>query len=262
MSAQDGNIIRIYHIEDSSKYINVVKELIASFRELEYVGSCISPEEGVREVVKHRPDIVLLDVEMPGKDGFWVAEQLKNLDVMIVFVTNHTEFAINAFKTFALHYLIKPVKYSDLFEVIERYRKRKPELLSRQSDQVSELVNSLKIMGEACPRRIFVNTQKFILVLQLVDVIYAKAEGSYTHFVMRDGSIVISGKNLKTYTAVLEKNPDFVKIHRSYVINQSALICIRKKKLDITFHFVNDHKVHVATFRKGDWMSNLDYSEE
>ncbi|MCX6319455.1 MAG: LytTR family DNA-binding domain-containing protein [Bacteroidetes bacterium] len=101
------------------------------------------------------------------------------------------------------------------------------------------------------------NTQKQILILQLDEVLYLEADGSYTNFHMMDGKVIVSSKNLKKYSEQVELNPDFVKIHHSYVINQSHLLAITKRKMEMTFQFRNNIEIKVATFRRAEWMNKF-----
>lgn len=248
--------ITIFHIDDELAYINKTKKIIYKIPQCEYLGFSTDPVKGVKELLELKPDILLLDIDMPVKNGFWVAEQLKNRGTHIVFVTSFAGYAVDAFKCFALHYLIKPIGVAEVEQVIERFNSLRLELLSNQSEQISELLKGLSETDQF-PRRIFVNTQKQILILQLDEVVYISAEGSYTNFHLADGKIIVSGKNMKNYSSVVEKNPDFIKVHRSYIVNQSHLTSIDKKKMNLSFIFKNGAKIQMATFRRDKWMEKF-----
>lgn len=248
--------ITIFHIEDDLRYVNKTRKILEKIEGLEYLGFSLNPEEGVLLVKERKPNILLLDIEMMPKDGIWVADALKDEKIAIVFLTTHTEFAIKAFECFALHYILKPLSIKDLTEILQRYKINNPLSVENQKEQISDLVNVFGSNG-FYPKRIFVNTQKQILILQMDEIVYISAEGSYTNFHMHDNRVIVSGKNMKSYSTLVEKNPDFIKIHRSYIINQSHLLAINKKKIDLTFLFKDGQKIQMSTFRRSDWMNKF-----
>ncbi|MFC4263648.1 LytR/AlgR family response regulator transcription factor [Ferruginibacter yonginensis] len=226
------------YVEDSKIDQTIFKVETAKFSEIELLGVFNNAEIALDYCAMNLPDIAFVDVEMKGKDGIWFAQQIKNMGITIVFLSSHSEFAINAFDVEALHFITKPLDTLAIREVVNRFKKRKEE---------APLLHEI-------PKRIFVNTQKQVNVIQMEDIVYVEADGSYTKFFLLNKKVIISGKNLKTYTGTLLANPDFVKIHRTYIINQANLVSINKKYLDASFVFKNDMTINMATFKKDDWM--------
>ncbi len=250
--------VKIYHVDDDQRYISHTKSLIDKLDFVQYLGFSNSAEEGLIQINKLLPDIVILDIEMPGKDGLWLANELKTSKSLIVFSTSHAEYALNAYNAYCLHYLLKPITLENLQEVIEKYLELKNVIFKTQNEQISEYINKFLQKAEV-PKRIYINTHKEIVILDLDSIVYIAADGAYTRFYLLNGAEIVSGKTMKTYAEIVEKNPDFIKIHRSYIVNQSHLSTISKKKLDITFNFKNNMKVQIASFRKDDWMDKFLY---
>lgn len=248
--------LSIYHIDDELVYLDQVKQIVEEIPGLIYLGCETNAERGLKFVQSRHPDILLLDIEMPGKNGLFVAEQLKGSNTLIVFLTNFTEHSISAFNLFALHYLLKPLTGDALLEVINRYKYITAAQSSRQKEQMEELGDYFR-KNLKYPTRIFINTQKEIIVLPLNEIVYLSAEGSYTSFHLNDGKTLISGKNLKTYASVIEQHPDFVRVHRSYIINQGYLEKIEKKKSGLNFHFRSGEVLVMNSFRKEEWFDKL-----
>lgn len=241
--------ISIVYVDDMELGIIKFGKVIKEFQELELKRSFTKAHEALSYCIDTPPDIVITDIAMPGENGLWLAEKLQKLGIPFAFLTSHNDNAYQAFKLQALHYLSKPVTSADISELLLRYHR-----------QYGSKSNKKSISPTTIPQRIFINTQKQILIIQLSDIVYVNAEGSYTYFHLSSGNVIVSGKTMKTYSDTLLGNPDFVKIHRTYIINQTYLESINKKKLEMTFCFKNGMEIVVATFRKGEWLENIEAS--
>jgi two-component system LytT family response regulator len=243
-------MIQIIYVDDSK--LNQVKfEQEAESLQLEYELQLFSDAlSALAHCEKHKVDIAFLDIEMPGQNGLWLAKELLALEIPFAFVTAHSTFAIAAFELYALHYIQKPVTTEAIQDVLQRLKSMQPETESTKG-QLNDIDRYMQF--KEYPKRIFVNTHKQIVVLQLHDVLYIEAEGSYTNFYMTDGSIVVSGKNLGKYTDLILLNPDFKKVHRKYIINQAQLVTVTKKRYNMTFNFSNDKKIVLSSFHRDGW---------
>jgi two-component system, LytTR family, response regulator len=242
--------ITVIHVDDMQTEIIRFKKTIEGFEDISLKASFSNSQEALDYCAVTPPDLAILDIEMPDKDGTWLASKLKEIDVPFAFLTSHENHGILAFKLQAIHYLPKPVTKNELAELFNRFR-----LLKNAIGTDNEIINV--DTSKEIPKRIFVNTQKQILILQLENIVYLSAEGSYTKFHLADGKEVLSGKNMKTYQSIVEKNPDFIKIHRSYIINQSHLQSIDKKKMEMKFLFKNGSIIKMATFRRDEWLEKF-----
>lgn len=243
--------ISLIYVDDMELGIAKFEKVIEEFDTIELKATFNNASEALEYCVSNPPDLVVADIVMPGKDGLWLAKQLRNLDIPFAFLSSHNDNAAQSYELQALHYLTKPVTKSHITELLIRYN---------QQYLTTKKNNVIQPSTPAIPQRIFVNTQKQILIIQLAEIVYVNAEGSYTYFHVANGNVIVSGKTMKTYSDALLNNPDFVKIHRTYIINQSYLESINKKKLEMTFRFKNGMQIIVATFRKGEWLENMDDS--
>ncbi len=250
-----NNPIRIYHVDDDPLYTAHFKTIAERMPAFEYLGAAPAAWDAMAVLPTLQPDIIFLDVEMPGNDGLWLARQLKGSSSMLVFCSNHTGYAIEAFKYYALHYIVKPASEADLEEVKLRYQERTQQKNSLQEERITDLLASLE--KQKHPERIYVNTQKSIEIIDLAEVSFLYAEGSYCHIIKADGVDITVTKNLKTYADFLEKKPEFIRIHRSYIINQHHLSKIVKADVTYTFLFKNGRQLKISSFRKEDWMKHF-----
>lgn len=114
-------------------------------------------------------------------------------------------------------------------------------------------------MKKEVTRRIILNTQKQILFLQLDDIVFIEANGAYTKFYRIDKTVTTAAKNLKSYASLILNNPDFVKVHRSYIINQAHLSAITKNRQSLLFSFVNGVSFETGSIKRSEWMKDIIY---
>lgn len=115
-----------YIIDDDRTACLRIKEIIQMFPELEYLGHTQSPHESIEKVSELRPDIVFIDVEMPGMDGLEVVNRIRSAGIRpgFIFISAYDHYAIRAIKKNAFDYLLKPVDISEFRETIDRIFKR------------------------------------------------------------------------------------------------------------------------------------------
>lgn len=248
--------ISLIYVDDSEIDTIKFETVISNFKEVEVLSTFNNADEAFEFCVINKPDLALIDIVMPGgNNGIWLAQKLKEISVPFGFISSFDNYAYEAFKINALHYVPRPVTALSIRELLDRYLAYIDE--HDDEDGVPATLSPDMLAAGGYPKRIYVNTQKQILIIQLDDVIYIEAEGSYTNFHMTDGKVIVSGKNLKKYSDQIEMNPDFIRIHRSYIINQSQLEAINKRKLEMTFIFKNKKEIKLATFRRGEWMNKF-----
>jgi two-component system, LytTR family, response regulator len=175
--------------------------------------------EAVKAIHKHEPNLVFLDIEMPGHSGLEILEffDRDNIKFKIIFVTAYSEYAINAFELSAIDYLLKPVRKEHLQRAISR-------LEPNVTHNYNTLFNNLY---EPNNKKIVLKTGDGMLFINLDEIIYLKADGSYTNFYLTDGQVILVSKKLIEYER-LEQIGRFMRIHRSHIINLNHIKKILK----------------------------------
>lgn len=202
-------------------------------------------------------DLVFLDVEMPGEDGFSFLDSIKKRDFLVVFVTAYDQYSVRAFKANAVDYLVKPVQEKDLLEVEKRLH-RKQHLFQKNTAEHQLYQSSLSNLGEksadrAYPSQLIISDLKGFTIINTQEIVYLEAQNYYTIFHLQSGASVISSYGLSTYTEVLDPE-QFVRIHRSTVINLTHLQgCVT----ETAFYAVmkTGVKLEVSRRRKNDFLS-------
>lgn len=185
-----------------------------NFPEITILDECKDDPEAVKSIHKNQPDLVFLDISMPGYSGLELLQFFgDSINFKIVFVTAYSEYAINAFELSAVDYILKPVKI---------------DALERAINKVKETVGNLEILKENLannqPQKLALQTGDGITFLNLDEILYLKADGSYTHFITTSNKRITVSKRLSEYER-LEQLGSFLRIHRSHLINYN---CIQK----------------------------------
>ena len=182
-----------------------------------------SVDAAVNELNSFEPDIIFLDIKMPGKDGFSFIEELPEnyKKYKIVFVTAYDQYALKAIKNQAFDYLLKPLNRIELKQCINRFIERRNEDYENNSP-----VKVIEIAGKIT--RIKVNTRSGTLFINPADILLCKAEGNYTS-VYTGKKQHLCSMNLGKLEELLPQN-GFIRIGRSHIINFEYITMLDRKE--------------------------------
>jgi two-component system LytT family response regulator len=195
-----------------------VKKSLDADPEIEVVGECADGRAAVEAIRKLRPDLIFLDVQMPGMNGFEIIEEV-GAEVMpaVIFVTAYDEFALRAFEVHAFDYLLKPFDR-------ERFRKSvehaKEELRRRRPDELGERLRALLLDVQAQPRylkRVKVKSSGHTLILPTEEIDFVESAGNYLRLQAGRSTYLIR-ESLSAFEAQLDPEV-FARIHRSTIVN-------------------------------------------
>ena len=192
-----------------------------NFPEIEIVAENIDVPDAVKSIHSFQPELVFLDIAMPGYSGL---ELLKffdenSIDFKIIFVTAYTEYAINAFELSAVDYILKPVRIDALQRALSKVND------SKSLESLKVLQSNLDIPQH---KKIALNTGDGITFIELQDILYLKADGSYTHFFISNKNKITVSKKIAEFER-LEQVSNFMRIHRSHIINLERIQKILKQ---------------------------------
>lgn len=188
--------------------------------EVELVAECENLSEGVKAIRKYNPDLVLLDIEMPGHSGLELVDFFdeKEINFSIIFTTAYNEYAIQAFKLSALDYLLKPIVPEELKNAIARMERQK----SMQFKALAENIQNETFEKIAVP------SGNSLILLTIADIIFIKGEGAYSEVQMRDKTKHLVSRNLKNFEEILLKDKRFLRTHKSYLVNFNEVVSYNK----------------------------------
>ncbi|MCB0734727.1 MAG: response regulator transcription factor [Flavobacteriales bacterium] len=208
-------MLRAIIIDDEPKSREGLEAMLQDMiKDVVVAATADSVANGVRAIEKHQPDVVFLDIEMPRNDGFALFEAFNPVDFEVVFTTAHEQYALQAFRTTAIDYLLKPIDLDQLNQAVDKVREK------RQKDRVNKnfevFVNNLK--NSNANHQIAISSSDGLIFLKVENIIYLRGDGAYTYFFLKSGERITTSKNLKEYEDLLS-DYDFFRVHKSFLIN-------------------------------------------
>jgi len=217
-------VLNILIVDDEEESRDLLGFMLADYHGVQVIGKAGTVNHALRIIDSQVPDIVLLDIQMPERDGFQLITELHDRDIYpgIVFVTAFENYALKAIRSSAFDYILKPVGSNELFSAIERFRK----VRSRQrTNNLSEVIEALR---NNRPEKIKLNTRTGYFLIDPEDLVYCMADGNYCHLFLTNGKTEITTLNLGSIEKLLEKQ-NFIRVSRSYLINMSFLSKVDRK---------------------------------
>lgn len=180
---------------------------------IEIVGSATNITSAEEIIRAEQPNVLFLDVEMPGGSGFDLLAKIADIEIYVIFVSAYDEYALDAFKAHAIHYLLKPIDIDDLADAIKLLKKRLP--LSESNGNVLSIIDKV---GNELADIIKVPTIAGFELISRKSVVYIKSVGSYSEIVLLDSKKFTVSKNIKQLE-VLFSETVFFRVHKSYLVN-------------------------------------------
>ena len=203
----------------------LIKEYLESYPDLVLIAEVNNGVDAISEINRFKPDLVFLDIQMPGKTGFEVLTFLEELPA-IIFSTAYDEYALKAFEVHAVDYLLKPYTKERFHMAIER--------LNQNNQQVGELTESLLMEKQEYPSRVLVQHNKKLITIAVDAIQWVEAYGDYSKLHV-EKHVFLSNFGITD----LEKKLDpqkFLRVHRSSIINLDKVKELNKygKSYDVT----------------------------
>jgi two-component system LytT family response regulator len=205
--------MKVIIIDDEPLARGIVKEYLQAHTEVELLAECADGFEGIKSIQQFQPDLIFLDIQMPKINGFEMLELLE-APPQVIFTTAFDEFAIKAFESSAVDYLLKPFSKERFDKAIQKYRKN--------SDNIA--TNEVLETAAASPfqqNRVVVKDGSKIKIIPVNKIHYLEAADDYAKIVTAEGTFL-----KKRTMAFFEKSLSsyhFVRIHRSYIVNSQLI---------------------------------------
>lgn len=174
--------------------------------EIQLLFSSTNPVEGIKKLKSEKPDLLFLDIDMPGLSGLELVELIEDLKIQVIFTTAHQEYAVKAVETIASGYLLKPVQPDDLHRIISKAKASKKEI---------ETDNPVK-------DKIPVPDNDGIELVPYDDIIYCKSDSNYCTLILNGKRRITASKTLKHFEDILSGD-QFIRVHKSYLVNRNHI---------------------------------------
>lgn len=215
-------MIRALIIDDESRASNLLRVTMErSFPGQFVLETALGSEDGMVKLSNFKPDLLFLDVEMPVMSGFDLLAAFPEINCNVIFTTAHNQYAIRAIRYNALDYLLKPIDPVELKEAIVRFQNQQ----NKQSVYGKQLSNFLSNKE----KNLAITTYEGIVFLEVDKIIRCEADLNYTRFILTDNKTFISSKTLKEYDELLCVQDNFLRVHRSHLVNMDYVLKIKKE---------------------------------
>ncbi len=238
-------------IDDEIKKANYLKEIIE--RNINHIllkGIATNAEDGIKLILSEQPSIVFLDIELQTSTGFDLLNQIKDINFSVIFTTAHEHYALKAIKFAALDFLLKPIDEDELKIAVNKAIKQQNE--SSVNKNIEVLINNLTKKNDQ--KKIAISTNTGIIVIEIKEIVYCKADGPYTTIYFATGEL-ISSTHLKEFENLLVEF-GFFRLHKSYLVNLSEIKKYKKSE-DAYVIVSNGHQVNVSDKKKDELIQKL-----
>lgn len=233
-------------VDDEQLARQRLRKLLAETDGYQIIGEAETGEDALRKTQAAQPDVVLMDIRMPGMDGIEAASYINRLNKppAIIFTTAYSEHALQAFETHAIDYLLKPIKKSRLEAALDAAKRMNKAQLSKLRDDETS----------GARQKICVKSRGLLELIPVEDIIYFKADQKYVTLRTAEQEYLIE-ESLKTLEQ--EFDFEFIRIHRNALVSQKMLHGLSKNQDGhscITFNEIDDllevSRRHLPLIRK------------
>ncbi len=225
---------KVIIIDDEPLARSIVVEYLQNFPDLTVAQVCSNGFEGVKAIQQYKPDLIILDIQMPKINGFEMLELIDN-PPSVIFATAFDEYAIKAFEAHAVDYLLKPFSQERFEKAIKKWREQYTQSSEKQT---KELLDEVSLTAPQSQRIVIKDGSK-IKIIPIQDVHYLEAADDFVKVFTKEGYF-LKNKTMNHFEQVLDP-AQFVRSHRSYIVNLQQITRIDPYEKDS----------HVAILRSG-----------
>jgi len=209
----NSNKISAIIIDDETIFRQALKVYIDQCsKNIEVIAECNDATSGLQAIKYHKPDLVFLDVQMPDFTGFDLIKALPKIDFILIIITGHERFALQAIKASALDFLLKPISLLELQKTINKIEQQTIQQAEKQHRVLMHNIAASQI------QKIIVPTEEGWHIIPINEIVSCQADSVYTHIKLITNDQILSSKPLKEYEGLLPKI-SFIRIHKSHLIN-------------------------------------------
>lgn len=233
-------------IDDERDSLDLLEiELANHCSDVQLVAKCANAKEALIFLKKNSVDLIFLDINMPLISGLDLIEMLPSGDYEVVFITAFEHFAVKAFKTSAVDYLLKPIATNDLIEAVRAVKNRKNKTVNNKLEFLSDQMDAVRTNTV---KKVMLPTIDGITFIYLNEIIYCESCENYSNIFLDKGEKLFVLKSLKFIEEILS-DYNFLRIHKSYIINLDKIKTYNKTGGG---HLImeNDAKINISRTKK------------
>lgn len=253
-------MLSVLIIDDEALSRDTIKAIVNNYcQNASVIGTASGIKDGTIAIRELKPDVVLLDIQLEDGSGFELLSQIHPTNAIVIFITAYEEYAIKAFKTSAIDYLLKPVDITELKLAIAKAEEQKNK--KNNEAQLSILLANFNLLANKTStnnQKIVLKTTDQIHVISPNEIIHLESDVNYTKFYLVNKTTILVSKTLKDYEEILDET-HFIRIHQSHIVNMNY--ASRFDKRNGGFLILKDNtSIPVSTRKKDDLINYLEKS--
>ena len=251
-------MIKALLVDDEVKSCEVLSKILLNYcTDINVIGTAHHIDQAYELIISCKPDLIFLDIQMPGGDGFSLLERFENIDFHVIFVTAFDQFAVKAIKFSALDYLLKPVNIDEVVESVNKYKKDLLKYNPGIKDQTSlkSLLKNIHHPEKKMWNTIALPTSQAIIYVKLDEIIYVEADNNYSVFYLDNNEKIVVSYTLKNYEELL-CDQHFMRVHNSHIINLKKVKKFIRGKSGYA-EMSNGAQIEVSARKKEDFLSQF-----
>lgn len=242
--------LRTLLVDDESHSLELLQIALEEYcPEVEIIGAFTSPLEARKAILNQQPDLLILDIQMPGLNGFELLESLQPVNFVVIFSTAFDQFAIEALRVAAIDYLLKPLDEAALVKAIARVQTR----------NILPDYTKLKIKPEPEERNtnatIALPSSEGMEFVPINTILYCQSDSNYCRLILENGNRILVSKPLKEIASKLPSST-FFRVHHSYLVNLSKIKRYLRGSGGV-LEMLNGDQVKVARSKKEDLLARF-----
>jgi two-component system LytT family response regulator len=218
------------------------------------VGEASNLQQGIKLIRETKPDLIFLDIEMPDGSGFDLLYDLGEDKPEVIFCTAYNQFALKAIECSALAYILKPLTVEMVSEALQKATiqlDKNQKLL--QYDTLYEQLNHAKSKAI----KFLVKNTDGLHIVFYEELIYCIADSNYTYLFIQNKKKITVSKTLKEIEKILESNPDFMRIHQSFIINLKKIKNISRIDAHLVVIMSDGKELSVSRSKRDEFMLRI-----
>jgi two-component system LytT family response regulator len=203
-------------IDDELANVNVISSMLAKHCPAIEVCACAnSALDGYKLIVELNPELVFLDIKMPGKSGFELLKMFEDIAFHVIFISAFDQYAIQAFEFNAIDYILKPIDHTKLVRSVEKVER---QIKNKDNSNVVHFIHSLDEKSQLV-KSISLHQHEKVQIVELRHICFVHAARGYSEIVTEDNQKLLSAKSLSDYEELLAPFPHFLRVNKSMIIN-------------------------------------------
>ncbi|MFD2145114.1 LytR/AlgR family response regulator transcription factor [Mucilaginibacter antarcticus] len=209
--------IRGIIVDDEPNNVENLQAIIGTYcPEVEVLATAFNVADGIAAIKDHQPDLVFLDIQMPGASGFDLLRAFTAVNFEVIFITAFDQYGIQAIKFSALDYLLKPINITEFKQAIDKAKEK--IVAKKRNHNIDNLLDYIKTGQREVPK-IALPTLTEIIYVKVDTIIRCEADNNYTAFYLNTGEQIVVCKTLKEFAELLAPH-GFLRTHQSHLVNK------------------------------------------